>query len=184
MENNEFVRYASIVHIIREMNKSGYILGKTALVKLVYLLQERYNVPMGYDFSLYTYGPFAKEILDDLDYLSFLDAAKVMWNNGGYNILPGKELVMEDISEKAKSFIDKYGATISNIVKEFGKLHAKSLELITTIHYVVNDYKENNIKFTKEDISKLIHEIKPYFSQQDILNKINELETEKLITLN
>ncbi|MDI3312583.1 MAG: hypothetical protein QJR05_14315 [Thermoanaerobacterium sp.] len=90
MESKEFVRYASIVYIIKETERYGYRLGRTALVKLIYILQEKFNVPIGYDFSLYTYGPFAKEILDDLDYLSYLDAAKIMINNEKYNILPGK----------------------------------------------------------------------------------------------
>ncbi|WP_434565308.1 DUF4065 domain-containing protein [Thermoanaerobacterium thermosaccharolyticum] len=183
MENREFIRYASIVYIIKETEKYGYRLGRTALVKLIYILQEKFNVPIGYDFSLYTYGPFAKEILDDLDYLSFLDAAKIKMNNERYNILPGEDLAMEYIYEKAGQFIEENKDTISDVVKEFGQLSAKSLELITTIHYVINDYKESNINFTKEDISKLIHEIKPYFSEDEIIEKIDELESSNFVKL-
>lgn len=181
MENKEFIRYASIIQLIKETQKHAYRLGKTALVKLIYLLQEKFGVPVGYDFRLYTYGPFAKGILDDLDYLSFLEAAKINTSDGKYDILPGDDSVIEYIYGKAKPFIDENKDIISRIVKEFGHLPAKSLELITTINYVINDYKENNIDFTKEDISNLIHEIKPYFSQKEILDKINELEQEKFI---
>ena len=33
--------------------------GKTAFMKMAYLLQELYGVPLGYRFSLYTYGPYS-----------------------------------------------------------------------------------------------------------------------------
>jgi len=121
--------------------------------------------------------------LDDLDYLSFLEAAKINAKDGKYDILPGDDSVIDYIYGKAKPFIDENKDSISYIVNDFGHLSAKSLELITTIHYVINDYKENDIDFTKEDISTLIHEIKPYFSKEEILNKINELEQEKVIEI-
>ena len=42
--------------------------GKTAFMKMAYLLQELYEVPLGYRFSLYTYGPYSAEVLADLEY--------------------------------------------------------------------------------------------------------------------
>jgi len=107
MENKEFMRYATIIGIIKEMKKCEYKIGRTALVKLIYLLQEKLNVPVGYDFSLYTYGPFAKEILDDLDYLSYLDAVKMEVATGRYDILPGEDSVIDYIDKKAELFMEK-----------------------------------------------------------------------------
>jgi len=176
MENNEFVRYSTIVDIIKEMKKYEYKINKTNLVKLIYLLQENFNVPVGYDFSLHTYGPFAKEILDDLDYLLYLKAVKIESTNGIYNILPGENSVIDYIYKKSKPFIEENKEKISNIVKKFGLLPKKSLELITTMHFIVNDYKKNNIEFTEKDIAKLIHEIKPYFSEDEILENKNIFE--------
>jgi len=82
------------------------------------------------------------------------------------------------------NYLWKKQRKISYIVNKFGSLSAKSLELITTIHFVVNDYKENNIDFTKGDIAMLIHDIKPYFSEDEVLKKINELEQDGLIDIN
>jgi len=36
-------------------------LGKTAMMKYIFLLQKVYKVPLGYDFEIYTYGPYASE---------------------------------------------------------------------------------------------------------------------------
>ncbi|SHF79744.1 hypothetical protein SAMN02746089_02566 [Caldanaerobius fijiensis DSM 17918] len=47
----EFDRYAAIVQIIREAERCGYRLQRADLVNLIYLLQEVYGVPLGYDFS-------------------------------------------------------------------------------------------------------------------------------------
>lgn len=176
MENNEFVRYSTIVDIIKEMKKYEYKINKTNLVKLIYLLQENFNVPVGYDFSLHTYGPFAKEVLDDLDYLLYLDAVKTEVADGIFNILPGESSAINYIYKKAKHFIEVNKEKINNIVKKFGLLPTKSLELITTIHFVINDFKKNNIEFTEEDIARLIHEIKPFFSEDEVLENKNIFE--------
>lgn len=184
MENNEFIRYATIIEIIKEVKKSHNKIGRTALVKLIYLLQEKFKVPVGYDFSLYTYGPFAKEILDDLDYLTYLEAVEVEVADGRYDILPGENSAIDYIDKKAEPFIEENKEKIRDIVEKFGPLPAKSLELMTTIHFVINDYKENNSPFTDQDIAKLIHEIKPYFSEDEVLKKIEELKNDELIDIN
>jgi hypothetical protein len=41
-------------------------LGRTALMKMAYFLQTIKGVSLGYDFRMYTYGPFDQDVLDDL----------------------------------------------------------------------------------------------------------------------
>ena len=57
-------KYAIIVFLVKEYAKQGRI-GRTALQKLIYLLQELFNINCGYDFKFYTYGPFSSEILSN-----------------------------------------------------------------------------------------------------------------------
>ena len=47
-------QYGLIVDLTQRLKDKRPQLGKTALQKLVYLLQHVYNVECGYDFSLYT----------------------------------------------------------------------------------------------------------------------------------
>jgi hypothetical protein len=41
-------------------------IGRTALMKYCYFLQALRGVPLGYNFSLYSYGPFDAAVLSDL----------------------------------------------------------------------------------------------------------------------
>src|SRR6266849_2595366 len=54
----------SILAALAEGAPSG--LGRTAVMKLAYFLQALRSVPLSYRFSLYTYGPYDKEVLADL----------------------------------------------------------------------------------------------------------------------
>src|ERR1700760_3301527 len=41
-------------------------LGRTALMKILFFLQESRGVPLNYQFSLYSYGPFDSYVLSDI----------------------------------------------------------------------------------------------------------------------
>jgi len=41
-------------------------LGRTAIMKLCFFLQESRGLPLGYQFSLYSYGPFDSDVLSDI----------------------------------------------------------------------------------------------------------------------
>ena len=98
--------------IIYEIAKRKSGLGKTAIMKYLYILQTVYKVPLGYNFGLYTYGPFAAEVLDDLDYA---DANKVINMEAaetsvgmGYSIKSGSEY--EDNSDFASKYNEQLDA--------------------------------------------------------------------------
>ena len=64
--------------------------GKTVFMKLAYLLQELYEVPLGYRFTLYTYGPYSPEVLADLEYARLRRQVSVEYlgGPGGFIITP------------------------------------------------------------------------------------------------
>jgi uncharacterized protein YwgA len=66
-------RYA----LIAELAHRSDSLGRTSLQKKIYLLQTLFYVNLGYDFTLYTYGPFTSEILSDLDVAEAMGAVRV-----------------------------------------------------------------------------------------------------------
>lgn len=51
-------------------------LDQSAIMFLVYLLQTAKKVPLGYRFSLYTYGPYDPTVLSDLSQAETLNAIK------------------------------------------------------------------------------------------------------------
>ena len=44
-------------------------MGKTAVMKAMFMLQQVKGISLGCDFSIYTYGPYAAEIMEDIDEL-------------------------------------------------------------------------------------------------------------------
>ena len=68
-----------------ELKKTQF--GKTAVMKYLFILQEVFKVPLGYEFSLYTYGPYCSDVLSDLDYTEAIDGVKIYSvgaGTGGY----------------------------------------------------------------------------------------------------
>ena len=72
-------------------------LGRTALMKLCYFLQEVKNVPLGYHFTLYSYGPFDSDVLSSLgtaETLKAISSETVYYAGGyGYQIKKGEVLL-------------------------------------------------------------------------------------------
>ena len=79
------------ISIITELAKRDANIGKTAMMKFLYLLQTVYSVPLGYDFEIYTYGPYSQAVMSDIefaDYTGSIYISPVEYPNGlnGYRI--------------------------------------------------------------------------------------------------
>src|SRR5271170_4817700 len=72
-------------------------LGRTAIMKLCFFLQESRGVPLGYQFSLYSYGPFDSDVLADIataERLNVLKSSVVYYPSGTgyeYTLGPGAD---------------------------------------------------------------------------------------------
>ncbi|MBN1294025.1 MAG: restriction endonuclease [Candidatus Latescibacteria bacterium] len=176
-------RYGFIAELVNRLENVSPQLGKTALQKLVYLLQEIFGVDAGYDFKLYTYGPFTSQLLQDLDQVDALHGVNVELVEsalGGYNISSGEKY--REIRDRAKDYLNekKVKGGIDKLITEFGHLWAKELELRATIVYAV---KNNKDLYEQDDLVNMIHEIKPRFNKVFIGQVINELKAKNYITL-
>ena len=57
------IRKSAILNLLQQNPK----LGKTAVMKAVFMLQQVKGIKLGYDFSIYTYGPYASDVMADID---------------------------------------------------------------------------------------------------------------------
>src|SRR5258708_7802894 len=96
---NDEERWLLRLGVLSELDaQAPETLGRTAVMKLAYLLQTVKKVPLGYDFRLFTYGPFDSDVLEDLGQAETLGAVAsniVHFPSGsgyGYEFSPGKEL--------------------------------------------------------------------------------------------
>ena len=149
-------------------------LGRTVLMKLLFLLTAVRDVPVGYRFQMYTYGPFDSEVLSDVDYAARLDALSVeieRYPNGyGYIIQPGS--AAQDIMNRAQPFIDAHQPDIDWVVNTFAPRSAADLELLSTIVYVNREHRVSSLN----EIVDTVHDIKPRFTCLSIREKAQLLQ--------
>lgn len=155
-------------------------LGKTAIMKIVYMLQQVKKLSLGYDFEIYTYGPYSSEVLDSIDELVDNDlACSKMYRYSNY---VGYEL---NISEKGETEIENLGvkdkSSIDDILEFSDGKSAKDLELYSTIIFVSNLYSQNKLDNGQAVVSEKVHEIKPHFDLEFISNAYKVLEEKKYI---
>ena len=176
--NIPWKRYGLIAELAKKMESQQSQFGKTALQKMLFLLQEVYGVDCGYDFSLYTYGPFSSQIVQDLDFVETSKGVKVQNvapMAGGYIISPGEET--DRLRKKAENFLNKTNVqnAFSKLINQFGYYSARDLELISTIVYVARDLKNDEGDLAREKIVQRVKQLKPKFSEETIDSKIQKL---------
>lgn len=150
-------------------------LGRTALMKLLFFLQESKGVPLGYSFSLYSYGPFDSDVLADIgtaERLNILKSSTVYYPSGvGYEYSPGTDI--GTVRELAGDFLAEHKVDIDWALDHFGHRTAADLERLSTILFVAKFHNPSTVGKLVEKVE----EIKPHFSQEQILNGFNELVT-------
>ena len=178
---NEIHRPGLIAYLAKKA--PGGWLGRTALMKYCYLLQAVRGVPLGYRFTLYTYGPFDSSVLNDLgtaDALGLVKSTFEPYPSGyGYRIEsrvdPEKENKLDGwgIAERHRKSIDW-------VLQEFGTKSAAELELETTIIFVGRNPKSKNLN--SEGLARVVHEVKPRYPEDDILERTKTLGDKDLLT--
>ncbi len=179
-------RYALIAELARRLEEKSPQFGKTALQKMVYLLQEAFGIDCGYEFELYTYGPFTSQLLHDLDVVEHMGGVSVhpvRAITGGYLISPGEKADM--LREKGAEFLDDENVkkAIVSLVDGFGCFVAKDLELRSTIVYVQRDFIGHRVSPSREEVVKVIKQIKPKFKSGAISEAVEELAEQGYISL-
>ena len=135
-------------------------------------------MPLGYNFGLYTYGPFATEVLDDLDYA---DANRVISMEvaetavgAGYSIQPSQGY------EDNEGFTNKYNKQLDKMLGIFEDDCAKDLELSSTIIYMYRNAKRNGWRTDEDNIVSDVYAVKPYFKKKIIKEEFERLNESKV----
>ncbi|HEY6343099.1 MAG TPA: hypothetical protein VIY49_16515 [Bryobacteraceae bacterium] len=163
-------RYALIADVVRRFDDAHYRLGKTALQKIVFLLQRSLWVDIGYRYTLYTYGPFCADVARDLDAVEAFGGARISNDTGfgGYQIHAGP--TNDEIRGQSSEFLQKISGALDRLVADFGGLNAKELELRSTLLYLMGP------ELSREELVQQVHDVKPHFSSAVIRAALQELE--------
>jgi len=177
-------RYGLIAELARAQKQRGFSLGKTALQKEVYFLQTLYGVDCGYEFTLYTYGPFSSLLLADLDSVSVLGGVDVQYDSGlgGYRIIPGPENAK--VIKSANGFLSEIRDPIESVIAEFGPLYARDLELLATIVFAEREARESGKPLSASVLTDVVRGVKPHFTDAQIREAIEKLVDKGHIAVN
>jgi hypothetical protein len=158
-------------------------LGRTGIMKLAFLLQTVKGLPLGYDFRLYTYGPFDSDVLNDLGLAESFGAVKsqlITFPAGyGYEFTPGP--ASETLKAKVAQELAKYREEIQWALDEFGRKSAAELELLTTIIYADREAVRQHQRIISQELGRRVKEVKPHFSEEHISQHIRDLAVKGLL---
>jgi hypothetical protein len=153
-------------------------LGRTAIMKCMYFLQVVRQVPLGYNFSLYSYGPFDADVLADLEYaenLGIVSTQVVAYPRGyGYEIKPGPNI--ESAKQSAAAFLERYGSDVDWVMVRFGRLSGADLELNSTIIFVDQEVSREGKKVPSSELALRVRKVKPQFTNELILSHVGSLK--------
>jgi len=172
----------ALISILAEHSPANRI-GRTQVMKFLYFLQVLRDVPLGYRFTLYSYGPFDSDVLADLanaEGLGVVDSTVIQFSGGyGYEIRPGRNA--DWLRERAARFLQRYRPDVDWVMEKFGSLKSGHLELVSTIVYVDREAADNGEELSLDEIAEIVHEIKPHFSHDEIMNFARWLNGQDLL---
>lgn len=158
-------------------------LGRTAVMKLCYFLQVLKGVPLGYRFTLYSYGPFDSNVLSDLGTAESFRAvnSELETYPGGYGYSIRKGERADKYIQAGKTFLEENREAINWVLSEFGGANSATLELDATIVYVDREEMMKQRRLSKQEMIRLVHDVKPRFSEEVISASIDNLVAKNLL---
>ena len=177
-------RLAAVVHLVQRLSPRGGV-GRTALMKLLYLTQVLEHQPFGYEFGLYTYGPYDAQVLEDLKLADVLGAAEQRveeYDFGrGYRITAGAGaaalLAATPLPAASREALDR-------VVGDFGGRTARELEMIGTVVFLDRLAQRRGEHPTAPELARRVHEVKPHLAETMIQTEIAALRSgQRLLSL-
>jgi hypothetical protein len=168
-------RLTLLAHLVKTVPDQK--LGRTQLMKLLYFLQELKEIPLGYDFTLFTYGPFDSEVLSDLSTAcgqEIVNEESVIYSQSyGYRIKPTSKA--DELSDQFCQEFPDLAGKVDEVVREFGACGAAELELRSTILFVDRECLGEGHMLQEDNIADRVRQIKPHFERGIIQSRVTEM---------
>jgi len=159
----------ALITFMSEQYPSGR-LGRTVLMKFCYFLQALRQVPLGYRFTLYAYGPFDSNVLADLDNAESLGAVKtrVVYYSGGYGYVIEAAPHAPTVRGRGAAFLKRYEADIQWVLGSFQDLGSAELELVSTMIYVDREPRRASETLPLHELVRRVRDLKPRFPESQV----------------
>ncbi len=175
-------KYGVIAYLAK--NSPSKWIGRTALMKFCYLLQSVRGVPLGYHFTLYSYGPFDSAVLSDLGVTEALGLVESTFQDypSGYGYRIECTASSEDVVGVGGDLLARHKQDVEWVLETFGSRGAADLELLATLVYVDHESARRNSSLSLKELAKKVSEVKPRFADKDILAAAEKLKSQGLLS--
>ncbi len=156
---------------------------KAALQRIVYILQEIYSLPLGYDFALYNYGPYCANLTGDMEYTVYIGGIEEHYIPG----TPAARATILKTGSKADSLLEEAldflkAHPVSNLdetLLKLGNFESYELDILATLHMIYRELHEG--ERSREVLLLKLKEIKPRSHDQAVEKMMEFLILEKII---
>jgi uncharacterized protein YwgA len=159
-------RDAVLLDLIRALEVNDSWSGETHVQKSTYFLQALTGVPLGFDFSLYKYGPYAFDLSDTLSSLRADHLIELQVRKPGY----GGSIVETPYGDKLRSrfprTVQTHRSAVEIVAERVGTKDVASLERVATALLVSS---QDGWQSEQRLRAQALCEIKPHVTAEDAL---------------
>ena len=158
------LRSAIIDALVRRLGDAG----KIKIQKLVYFLQEAYQLPLACRFHMHHFGPYSEDIESNISNLKFMGYVNVQRDPDGYgfHLTPTSSAAAPNWNILVASAEEQIGS----VIDQLGPMDASQLELVATIHFI-----RSSFGFNKGAVISSVRARKPKFSRKLITEAYDNL---------
>jgi hypothetical protein len=152
---NRLERAAVITALADKLHGHGSWCGETHLQKATYFLQDLLQVPLGYQFILYKYGPFSFDLSDELDALRADQLMELRPRPIPYgpSLLPTAASV--EFRERYPRTLGTYQRSVDFVARKLGDKGVSELEQLGTALYVTRESADADAEIRARRLSEL-----------------------------
>ena len=149
---------ALISEMLSRMINKGSWGGETHLQKCIFFLQEMRNVPTGYTFQLYKYGPYSFDMHDEIVRLRGIGMLFLYSRKPQYGVALKVSELGQSLRTHFPKTLKKYSDDINFVTDNFGDLSASELGKLATAYYFILQDQGNS----DEEVSIKINNVKSH----------------------
>lgn len=157
-------RLAIVYGLVEKLGDTG----KIRLQKLLYFLQEAFEVPTGFSFRMHHYGPYSEELDTDMTRLKMNGYLNIVSDPQGYGFHVN---VADNPDGSWRKIIDTNMPKIEKALALFGDKTTSQLELMATIHFVDRLHGHP----PTGELVRAVNGLKPKFTPEHIEASCGEL---------
>ena len=134
---------SELLVLLLAQSPEGKIEGRTRLEKVVYLLKQLGRVNFTYEFVPYHYGPYSRELVEDLDQLEEFGLVDEVMNTDEYGVIRYDYLLTNEGAQLVEEIQLKLGKDeLRNLMKAYDEWKdRRTYELIALAKFTMAESK-------------------------------------------